>query len=89
MSAIRAAFKRAPWAFALAFLVTLASALPLSLLKIEVIPREVGWLETLVFVLFIFLPVIVLTSHRNAQLRQAAWHQGRGPADNHVRAQLQ
>jgi hypothetical protein len=54
VSAIRAAFQRAPWAFAIAFIITLASALPLYLLKIEVIPREIGWMETLGFVLFIF-----------------------------------
>jgi hypothetical protein len=54
VSAVRAAFKRAPWAFAIAFVITLASALPLYLLKIELIPREIGWMETLVFIVFMF-----------------------------------
>jgi hypothetical protein len=54
VSAVRAAFQRAPWAFAIAFIITLAFALPLYLLKIELIPREIGWMETLVFVVFIF-----------------------------------
>jgi hypothetical protein len=54
VSAVRAAFKRAPWAFAIAFIITLASALPLYLLKIELIPREIGWMETLVFIVFMF-----------------------------------
>jgi hypothetical protein len=54
VSAVRAAFKRAPWAFAIAFVITLASALPLYLLKIELIPREIGWAETLVFIVFMF-----------------------------------
>jgi hypothetical protein len=52
--AVRADFKRAPWAFALAFVLTLLFALPLYLLKIEIVPREAAWLPSLVFVAFIF-----------------------------------
>jgi hypothetical protein len=52
--AVRDNFRRAPLAFFVAQLVTLASALPLYLLKIEIIPREAAWLPGLVFVAFIF-----------------------------------
>jgi hypothetical protein len=51
---VRADFQRAPVAFAFALLVTLALALPLYLLKIEVVPREIAFLETFVFLAFIF-----------------------------------
>ena len=49
-----------PWAFALAFVVTLLFALPLYLLKIEIVPREAAWLPSLVFIAFIF-PARLLT----------------------------
>ncbi|HVU88090.1 MAG TPA: DUF4013 domain-containing protein [Pirellulales bacterium] len=52
--AVRDHFRRAPLAFFVALLVTLASAIPLYLLKIEIIPREAAWLPSLVFVAFIF-----------------------------------
>src|SRR5206468_3828051 len=58
--AVRERFRRAPWAFACALLLTLASAVPLYLLKIEMIPRETVWLPSLVFLGFIF-PTRVLT----------------------------
>jgi len=51
--AIRERFRRAPWAFALALLGTLAASVPLYLLKIEMVPREATWLPSLVFVLFL------------------------------------
>jgi hypothetical protein len=51
---VRADFRRAPVAFAFALLVMLALALPLYLLKIEMVPREIAFLETLVFLAFIF-----------------------------------
>jgi hypothetical protein len=60
LRSVRADFRKAPWAFAIAFVVTLAFALPLYLLKIEVVPREAAWLPSLVFVLFIF-PARLLT----------------------------
>jgi hypothetical protein len=44
----------APWAFTLALVATLALAVPLYLLKIELVPREVEWLPALVFIAFIF-----------------------------------
>ncbi len=43
----------APWAFTLALILTLTFALPLYLLKIEMIPREAAWLPGLVFIAFI------------------------------------
>jgi hypothetical protein len=52
--AVRADYRRAPWAFAFAFVLTLIFALPLYLLKIEIVPREAAWLPSLVFVAFIF-----------------------------------
>jgi hypothetical protein len=57
---VRDRFRRAPWAFAFATVLTLVFAVPLYLLKIEVIPREVVWLPSLVFVGFIF-PARLLT----------------------------
>jgi hypothetical protein len=51
---VRVDFSRAPWAFAFAFTITLLFALPLYLLKIEIVPREAAWLPSLVFVVFIF-----------------------------------
>jgi hypothetical protein len=60
LGAVRDGFCRAPWAFSLAFVVTLLSALPLYLLKIEMVPREAAWLPSLVFIAFIF-PARLLT----------------------------
>jgi hypothetical protein len=56
----RRCFRRAPWAFACSFVVTLLFALPLYLLKIEMVPREAAWLPSLVFISFIF-PARLLT----------------------------
>jgi len=53
-------FRRAPIAFWFALLITLLSALPLYLLKIELTPPEVTWLPSLVFVMFI-IPARFLT----------------------------
>jgi hypothetical protein len=60
LRAVRLRFKRAPWAFAAAFFITLAFAIPLYLLKIEMIPREAAWLPSLFFIVFIF-PARLLT----------------------------
>lgn len=49
---VRHRFRRGPWASAAALVVALATALPLYLLKIELIPREAVWLPSIVFVLF-------------------------------------
>lgn len=54
VSTVRAQFKRAPLAFWIALFITLLFALPLYLLKIELIPREMAALPSLVFVTFIF-----------------------------------
>jgi hypothetical protein len=54
ISAVRNLFARAPWACCVAFIFSLAFAIPLYLLKIEVVPREANWLPALVFMLFIF-----------------------------------
>lgn len=51
---VRGYFRRAPIAFWVALFVTLLFALPLYLLKIELTPREVAWLPSLLFVVFIF-----------------------------------
>ncbi len=52
--ATRALWARAPVLFLLVLSVTLISALPLYLLKIEMVPREAAWLPSLFFVMFIF-----------------------------------
>jgi hypothetical protein len=51
---VRGAFRRAPLAFAFALWVHLLFAIPLYILKIEVIPRDLVFLEGLLFLLFIF-----------------------------------
>lgn len=52
--AARRDYRRAPWAFTFAFILTLLFALPLYLLKIQIVPREAEWLPSLVFIAFIF-----------------------------------
>lgn len=54
LRAVRQLFNRAPIAFWCALLISLLFALPLYLLKIELPPREIAWLPSLLFVLFIF-----------------------------------
>jgi hypothetical protein len=61
LRSIRERFRRAPWAFAFALMVLLLAAVPLYLLKIEMIPREAAWLPSLVFVIFL-APAHVLVS---------------------------
>jgi hypothetical protein len=51
---LRRRFGRAPVAFFVALLFTLVLALPLYLLKIEIVPREAAWLPSLLFVISIF-----------------------------------
>lgn len=60
VNAVRRMFRRAPIAFWIALLITLLFALPLYLLKIQLTPREVAWLPSLLFVIFIF-PARLLT----------------------------
>ncbi len=52
--AVRQVFRRAPLAFTFALWVHLLFAIPLYLLKIELIPRDLVFLEGLMFLLFIF-----------------------------------
>jgi hypothetical protein len=51
---LRQQFRRAPIALAFAFFLTLLFAVPLYLLKIEMVPREAAWLPSLVFIVFMF-----------------------------------
>ncbi|MDG2382648.1 MAG: hypothetical protein P8N76_13345 [Pirellulaceae bacterium] len=51
---IRRRYQQAPVAFLIALSLTLLFALPLYLLKAELVPREAAWLPSLVFVLFMF-----------------------------------
>jgi hypothetical protein len=69
LRSVRAEYRRAPWAFALAFVVTLLTAVPLYLLKIEIVPREAAWLPSLVFIAFIF-PARLLTGWAISRARR-------------------
>jgi hypothetical protein len=60
LGAVRRHFRRAPVALAFSYFVTLLLAVPLYLLKIEIIPREAAWLPSLVFIVFMF-PARLLT----------------------------
>ena len=66
--ALREHFGRAPLAFLIALVCTLLFAVPLYLLKIEIIPREAAWLPSLVFVAFIF-PARLLAGWAYARAR--------------------
>ena len=57
---VRCLFRRAPIAFCFALSATLLSAIPLYLLKIELTPREIAWLPSLVYVTLI-LPARLIT----------------------------
>jgi hypothetical protein len=50
---VRAGFRKAPIAHWIALLFTLVLAIPLYLLKAELIPREAAWLPSLFFIAFI------------------------------------
>jgi hypothetical protein len=52
--AIRMLFVRAPYAYLVAMFITLLFAVPLYLLKIEMLPREAAWLPSLFFIVSIF-----------------------------------
>jgi hypothetical protein len=71
LGTIRQQFRRAPLAWWLALTVTLAFALPLYLLKIEVLPRELWWTLTLVFIVFIY-PAKLLTGWAVGRARKHA-----------------
>lgn len=67
--AIRGLFRQAPLAWWLALFTTLLFALPLYLLKIEMIDREIAWLPSLFFVVFIF-PARILSGWAVAVARK-------------------
>ena len=52
--AVRERFRRAPWAFALAFALLVVAAVPLYLLKVERVPREVAGLSSVLFIGLLF-----------------------------------
>jgi len=54
LGAVRRAYARAPIASALAIALVLITAVPLYLLKIELVPREAAWLPSLLFVVSIW-----------------------------------
>lgn len=54
LRAIRVRFRQAPIAFWIALTATLMFALPLYLLKAELVPREAAWLPSLVFIVFMY-----------------------------------
>ena len=69
LRAIRDRYQRAPWAFASALMALLLAAIPLYLLKIEVIPRDAAWLPSLVFIVFLY-PARVLVGWAYARSEQ-------------------
>ena len=71
LRAVRDHFRRAPVAFLVALFCTLLFAVPLYLLKIEIIPREAAWLPSMVFVAFIF-PARLLTGWAYARAGRRA-----------------
>lgn len=82
LRSVREQFRRAPVAYFVALLVTLAFALPLYLLKIEVLPREATWLPSLVFVVFIFPARLLVgwATARGTRLIGRQWFFLRWPA---------
>lgn len=54
VSVVRKSFQRAPLAYWFSLLMTLALAVPLYILKAELIPREAAWLPSLFFVTMMF-----------------------------------
>jgi hypothetical protein len=75
LAVVRRQFKRAPLAYWIALTFTLSLAIPLYLLKIEIVPREAAWLPSLVFVVSIF-PARLLAGWavaRGSQRRRSRW----------------
>lgn len=76
----RRLFRNAPWACFVAVLTTLAAALPLYLLRIELPPRDLAWLPGLLFIALLW-PAKILAGwaihrseyHPNAGPRGALW----------------
>lgn len=75
LRALRQRFASAPLAFFVALLATLLLALPLYLLKVEIVPREAAWLPSLLFVVSIF-PARVLSGWALARGRRRATPSG-------------
>ena len=72
---VRRMFVRAPLAYWIAIAATLLSAIPLYLLKIEMVPRQAQWLPSLVFVTFM-LPARWITGwaySRGLRREQPRW----------------
>ena len=83
---IRRDFRRAPWAWLLAMIISLViTPIPLYLLKIEATPREVMWLPCLVFVAFI-LPARIATGLALRRARRRPNPQGPGRPSHDGRA---
>ncbi len=66
---LRERFARAPLAFLVALACTFLLAVPLYLLKIEIVPRDAAWLPSLLFVVSIF-PARVLSGWAMARGRR-------------------
>jgi hypothetical protein len=75
VGAIREGYCRCPWEYAVGAVVTLAFAVPLYLLKIEMIPREAAWLPGILFIAFMF-PARLLTgwAYAGSQRRRTRRH---------------
>ena len=72
---IRYLFKRAPVAFFFALLATLLFALPLYLLKIELVPRDALWLPAAVFIITIFpAKLLIAWAYYRGAKREAPRH---------------
>jgi hypothetical protein len=84
-AALRRRFGRAPLAFLVALGFTLAAALPLYLLKIEIVPREAAWLPSVLFVVSIF-PARLLAGWAMARSALRALRARRRGAQAHLAA---
>lgn len=78
-------YLRAPWAISFALVLSLLSAIPLYLLKVEAVPDEALWLPSLFFVVFIFPArfimgfAVSLAEHRERSSHWAFRWSGRLP----------
>lgn len=78
-------YLRAPWAVSFALVLSLLSAIPLYLLKVEAVPDEALWLPSLFFVVFIFPArflmgfAVSLAEHRDRNSHWAFRWSGRLP----------
>ena len=72
----RRSFRRAPWSFCLATWATFVLAVPLYLLRIELIPAELWWILSFFFVILMF-PAKLCTGWA---LRRSSFHDPSNPA---------